>query len=60
MVVADMPEETRLEVPPSVPWLQGFEWDAGPVEEAGEANTGFDRLGKECAKLDKQAKGLLA
>ena len=62
--VVDMPEDKKVEVPPSVPWLQGFEWEESEKvaqdEEVVKATKRFDRLSKECAKLDSKAKEMLA
>jgi len=63
LMVLDEPSEAKVEIPPSVPWLQGFEWEKENQKEEDEQSAKevkrVDRLSKECKKLDAQARGLV-
>merc|ERR1711939_133477 len=57
----ETPPDAKVELPPSVPWLCGFDWEP---EVAVEDNTKpirrFDRLAKDCAAKNAEAQQLLA
>jgi len=58
------PREAHVELPPTVPWLCGFDWgddqlDNGKDDVNKEVKR-FDRLKKEASSLELEAKQLLS